>query len=328
MKSVAVGDLVSVASTMFDGTKPGSFSKGRPDRCFGTVVSKENLANGRCAVLFVEDDEKWDCLYRECRVEKKKLTTEVTLPCMLIEGTEARHEAQDKALWPKNFFEALCKSDWRKWIEAMKKELDSWHANDAYKVISINKKTPGASIVPLGELYTRKRDDLSYKCRQYLMGNLLIEGKDFRDTFSTTVTWDGIRWCSSMACGCNKLVYGWDAVTGYLQAPEHFDIYAFMPSHELYNTLTYEELAVFRKELLDLVNKEGPEGLRKFAAKHKRDSRINPTHCSKIQRGVYGNPSAGHAFEMLLRGAWRPCDRCKDDAVRFGTFNLHQNLGR
>ena len=43
--------------------------------------------------------------------------------------------------------------------------------------------------------------------------------------------------------------------------------------------------------------------MRKFAAKHKRDSRMNPTHCLKIQRGIYGNPSAGHAFEMLLRGA-------------------------
>jgi hypothetical protein len=93
------------------------------------------------------------------------------------------------------------------------------------------------------------------------------------------------------------------AVTGCLQAPGHFDICAFMPSHGLHNTLACEELAVFRKELLDLVNKEGPEGLRKFAAKHKRDSRTNPTHCLKIQRGIYGNPSAGHTFEMLLRGA-------------------------
>ena len=135
-----------------------------------------------------------------------------------------------------------------------------------------------------------------------LMGNLMKEGKDFRDTFSTTVTWDGIRWCSSMACGCNKLVYGWDAVTGYLQAPERFDVYAFLPSHELYSHLEYEELAVLRAELLDLVAKEGPDGLKRFASKHKRDSRINPKQCMRLKKSVYGNPGAGHSFEMLLQG--------------------------
>ena len=298
-----VGDLVSVSSTVFDGATPGSYSAGMPERCYGTVVGKDPKSSKRCTVHFVEDDSSWCPLFSEMRMEKKKLSTNVMLACMLIEGTEARYDAADKAHWPKNFFEALCKSDWRSWIAAVKKEINSWHANDTYKLIDIKDKTAGASIVPLGELYTRKRDDESYKYRQYMMGNLLKEGQDFRDTFSTTVTWDGIRWCSSMACGCNKKVYGWDAITGYLQAKEHFDIYAFMPSHELYNDLSYEELAVFRTELLELVSREGPEGLRKFAAKHKRDSRINPKQCLKIERSVYGNPGAGNSFEMLVRGS-------------------------
>ena len=111
---------------------------------------------------------------------------------------------------------------------------------------------------------------------------------------------------NKLAVSFAKKVYGWDAITGYLQAKEHFDIYAFMPSHELYNDLSHEELAVFRTELLELVSREGPEGLRKFAAKHKRDSRINPKQCLKIERSVYsvyGNPGAGNSFEMLVRGS-------------------------
>ena len=41
----------------------------------------------------------------------------------------------------------------------MKKETDLWLAFDAYVKIPISEKIPGASIVPLGELYTRKGDD-------------------------------------------------------------------------------------------------------------------------------------------------------------------------
>ena len=120
-------------------------------------------------------------------------------------------------------------------MEAVKKEIDSWLDFNAYIEISIDGKTPGASIVPLGELYTRKRDE-TYKFRQYLMGNLLKPGKDFQDTFSSTISWDGIRWCASMACACDKEIYGLDAVTDLLQANEKFDLYAFLPSHGEYSS--------------------------------------------------------------------------------------------
>ena len=58
--------------------------------------------------------------------------------------------------------------------------------------------------------------DGSYKYRQYLMGNLLKQGKDFAETFSSTVPWDGIRWCASVACATDKEIYGLDAVTRFL----------------------------------------------------------------------------------------------------------------
>ena len=130
-------------------------------------------------------------------------------------GEEARFEAPDKLTWPRGFFDALGRSDWREWISAAKKEIGLWLAFGAYIEIPISEKTPGASIVPLGELYTRKRDD-SYKYRQYLMGNLLKQGKDFAETFSSAVPWDGIRWCASVACATGKEICGLDAATGFL----------------------------------------------------------------------------------------------------------------
>ena len=66
---------------------------------------------------------------------------------------------------------------------------------NAYTEIPFASRTPGSSIVPLGELFTRKRD-LSFKFRQYLMGNLLKKGKDYDETFSSCISWDGIRWCA------------------------------------------------------------------------------------------------------------------------------------
>jgi len=66
---------------------------------------------------------------------------------------------------------------------------DFFHARNIHK-----DKKAGASIVPLGEL----------------------------ETFSSTVSWDGIRWCASVACA----------------------------SHGEYSNLSYEELALFRQELI------------------------------------------------------------------------------
>ena len=113
----------------------------------------------------------------------------------------------------KNFFELLIKTNWRKWVEAAKKELEGWESNGAVTVVSIKDVPANAKVVPLGELYTRKRDG-RYKFRQYVMANLLREGVDFADTFST-VSGSGICTFFSLATTCKQEVWGWDAVCGY-----------------------------------------------------------------------------------------------------------------
>jgi hypothetical protein len=301
----ACGDLVSAAAEVFDGDVPGSYSRENPERCFGIVTKTHNKAR----ILTVNwsqrdtsDGTITEILACDVKVEKKKIRAPTILAVMLVEGEAARLKAADKENWPRDFFEALVKSDWRCWVTAVKKEIASWLDFNAYTEIDISKKTPGASIVPLGELYTRKRDQ-SYKFRQYLMGNLLKRGKDFEDTFSSTISWDGIRWCASMACACDKEIYGLDAVTGFLQANEKFDLYAFLPSHGEYSSLSYEELALLRAKLLDLMQKEGAQGLKKFAAANKRASRVNPSKCYRLNSSIYGSPSANHAWEALFQGA-------------------------
>jgi hypothetical protein len=83
-------------------------------------------------------------------------------------------------------------------VEAVKKEIQSWLTFDAYTEILFAEKPVGSSIVPLGELYTRKRD-LAFKFRQYLMGNMLRKGKDYDETFSYMLY---ILGWNSLVCVC------------------------------------------------------------------------------------------------------------------------------
>jgi hypothetical protein len=204
-----------------------------------------------------------------------------------------------KSDWPKDFFEVLIRKDWRAWVEAIKKELTGWDVNQAVSVVEFKDVPWNAKVVPLGELYTVKRDG-RYKFRQYLMGNLLRKGVDYGETFSTTVSNSGILVFFSLATTCEQEVWGWDAVCGYLQCKEQYEIYAFLPTHHDYSSLEYEEIALLRQQFLDLVQSEGVEGLTKFAREHKKDGRRNPKHVYRCNSSIYGAPSAGHEFEMLM----------------------------
>jgi hypothetical protein len=107
------------------------------------------------------------------------------------------------------------KDDWREWVSAIKKEIESWYLFDAAKEVAYEEMEQGAMIVPLGELFTRKRCS-KYKFRQIAMGNMLKKARDYGETFSSTISGDGIRWFFALAVTCGKVVKGWDATTGYL----------------------------------------------------------------------------------------------------------------
>ena len=142
---------------------------------------------------------------KDLKKEKHKLTV-ASILVFLVEGEQVAFKSKDEDTNPKNFFELLVKSNWRKWVEAVKKELEGWDVNNTVTVVSINDVPRNAKVVPLGELYTKKRDG-RYKYRQYLMGNLLREGVDFAYTFSTTVSGSGICTFYSLATTCEKEVW-------------------------------------------------------------------------------------------------------------------------
>ena len=158
----------------------------------------------------------------------------------------------------------------------------------------------GASVIPLGELFTIKRNG-KFKFRQIALGNLLREGKDYAETFASTISGDGIRWFCALAASCGKRIMGWDATTGYLQTAQRVPVYAFLPSHYGYSDLSYEELATLRAQLLKILNAEGIEGIKKFSRRMRNERRVRPDKVLKLNKSVYGIPDAGQSFNMFMQ---------------------------
>ncbi len=295
-KVAKVGDLVSAPATLFD-NEPGSFSSKYPERCFGAVEAVR--AKGLAKVRWVEDNNVDECKVRDLTVEKRKINVnEVVL--MLVEGNKLMFVPKHEEAWPKDFFEVLVRSDWRKWIEAVKAEIQGWLDNNAVEIVMFKDVPTSVKVIPLGELYTIKRYG-RYKFRQYLMGNLLRPGLDFEDSYSTTISSTGITVFFSLATTSQKVVHGYDAICGYLQTKEHFNIYAYLPTHEGYSSLEYEDIGELRKSFLKIFEEQGIDGIKRFVRNHKKQYRANPEKVYKCKASIYGNLSAGAQFEKTMK---------------------------
>ncbi len=75
-------------------------------------------------MIWVEDGSINDCKLRDLTVVQRKFATE-TIVAMLIEGNKVAFAPKDKDDWPKDFFEVLVRSDWRKWVEDVNVEVSS-----------------------------------------------------------------------------------------------------------------------------------------------------------------------------------------------------------
>ena len=113
-------------------------------------------------------------------MEVKKATAARVI-VLLVEGEQVAYANADDKDLPKNFFEALVKTNWRRWVEAVKKELTGWDANNAVSVVDIKDVPKNAKVVPLGELYSIKRDG-RFKYRQYLTASARCKWHVFRTT--------------------------------------------------------------------------------------------------------------------------------------------------
>jgi hypothetical protein len=183
---------------------------------------------------------------------------------------------------------------------AIKAEIESWNLFDAAEEVAYHAMERGATLIPLGELFTRKRNG-KFKFRQIAMGNMLNPGRDYGETFSTTISGDGLRWFFSLASTCGKKIYEWDATTGYLQAKQRVALYAYLPSHHGLSDLPFETLGTFRLHLMNILKEQGMKGIKDLSRQMKKYRRDHPKTVLKIKKSVYNIPDAGQAFSMLVQ---------------------------
>jgi hypothetical protein len=207
----------------------------------------------------------------------------------------------------------MISEDWREWVMAIKAEIESWNLFDAAEEVVYHAMKRGATLIPLGELFTRKRNG-KFKFRQIAMGNMLKPGRDYGETFSTTISGDGLRWFFSLASTCGKKIYGWDATTGYLQAKQRVALYAYIPSHHGLSDLPFETLGKFRLHLMNILKEQGMKGIKDLSRQMKKDRRDRPKTVLKIKKSVYGIADAGQAFS--LRCSSKACTQRNADCNR------------
>ena len=316
-KRFKVLDRVKTKTTRFG----RSFAKGRPLYTFGTIMKMKgkvcdvqwddsdgvDLMKSHTDFLEAANDEvSGDVvaalyLLSEPWFDDQTNNIKMILPILEVGSALTPATGDDVTNLPRDFFEALVREDWREWVSAVKTEMDSWSMFEAATVVPYESMARGASIIPLGELFSVKRNGKK-KFRQYAMGNLLKEGKDFGETFSSTVSGDGLRWFCSLAVTCSKMIKGWDAQTGYLQCEQRIPVYAYLPSHHGFSDLPFEQLGPLRMQLMGILKDEGLQGVKKFARSIRKDRRDRPMEVLRLDKSIYGIPDAGQSFSMYMTG--------------------------
>jgi hypothetical protein len=228
-------------------------------------------------------------------------TVDTMLPVLEVGSVLTESDPNANGNWPKDFVEAMVRPDWRIWVDAVKSENESWDTLEACTEIPYDEMQVGASVILLGELFTIKRSG-KYKFRQIALGNMLKQGKDYGETFASTVSGDELRWFCSLAVTCGKEVRGWDATTGYLQTEQRVPVYAYFPSHWVYSNLEYEKLAKLRAKLVGVLKADGIKGIKDFSKRLRAERRVRPKTVLKLNRSVYGIPDAGQSFSMFMQG--------------------------
>ena len=316
-KGFKVLDRVKVKTTRFG----KSYAKGRPLYTFGTIMKMK----GKVCDVQWDDSDGVDLMkshtdFLEAANDKvsgdvvaalylcsepwyddRTNNTKMMLPILEVGTALTPATGDDTTNLPRDFFEALIREDWREWVSAVKAEIESWSMFEAATVVPYVSMSRGASIIPLGELFSVKRNGKK-KFRQYAMGNLLKEGKDFGETFSSTVSGDGLRWFCSLAVTCSKVIKGWDAQTGYLQCEQRIPVYAYLPSHHGFSDLPFEQLGPLRLQLMGILKDEGLQGVKKFARSIRKDRRDKPVEVLRLDKSIYGIPDAGQSFSMYMTG--------------------------
>jgi hypothetical protein len=173
-KGFRVLDRVRMKTTRFG----KSFARGRPTYTYRTIMKMK----GKVCDVQWDDSEGVDLmkshtdflepardgkegnvvmamyLHNEPWYDDRANTIKTILPVLEVGTALAPVGHLESTSLPRDFFEALVREDWRDWVLAVKTEMDSWSMFEAATVVPYSSIVRGASIIPLGELFSVKRN--------------------------------------------------------------------------------------------------------------------------------------------------------------------------
>jgi hypothetical protein len=96
-KKLIKGDIVSTLSKNFDGTVPGSYSAGKPERVHGRVLSRSKKG-GNVKVKWDDNGEAYSIHWTHLHLEMPKMSVE-TILAILGDTAELKIEPPRRSMW-------------------------------------------------------------------------------------------------------------------------------------------------------------------------------------------------------------------------------------
>ena len=214
MSKVPIGSRVKIESTRFD-SDSNKYSDNAPPYTHGTVHKRckggliEVLWDGDTSTvrshnshLFYSDEhESGEEEQSELMNENDEPVSVYTTMCMqlglpkwqepfktlaAIETSVSKSvvpiDTATAEILPCSTWEALVSPQWRKWIEAIRKEHLGWIAADVYDIVNKCEMKPGEMCVDIKEIFSVKRTG-ECKYRGALRGDQLRKDVDYHNTF-------------------------------------------------------------------------------------------------------------------------------------------------
>ncbi|KAL0315387.1 UNVERIFIED_CONTAM: Copia protein [Sesamum radiatum] len=136
---------------------------------------------------------------------------------------------------PKTYGEAMSDIDSRKWLEAMKSEMDSMSSNQVWTLVDRPK-----GVKPVGCKWVYKRkigadgEVTTFKARLVAKGYTQRPGVDFEETFSPVAMAKSIRILLAMAAWYDYEIWQMDVKTAFLNGFVEEEIYMDQPEDSRY----------------------------------------------------------------------------------------------
>jgi len=217
------GDSRLVHELLAAGVKPNTTAVSGTGREPGKVLVDKAPGGAKRALGGVEDFRR-----KSSRLGNIKSINYHLTQYTLVESYQADGEIRSYFI-PKTYAQAIACEDSAHWIRAMEEELAGLEDAGCFEIEILPE---GANAIPAKWIFTVKTDSLGrlvrFKARLVAGGHRQVEGIDFVETFSPTVSWDSVRLFLALTVSHNLVPLQLDVDMAYLYGDIEPDVTIFM----------------------------------------------------------------------------------------------------